>query len=122
LRAPIPRLPDLDAQPDRVMLIGSGRSMERPARKRVVAPMHPTCRRAVAFIGVTAVAALTSCGAHQVATSPAPKTTRPPSQPLAAAAITPTVPPNPGAPTPCSQLPFPGPVAAQDQVHDGWVV
>lgn len=87
------------------MLIGSGRS-----------------RRAVAFIGLTALAALTSCGAHQVATSPAPTTTRPPSPPLAAAAITPTVPPIPGALTPCSQLPFPGPVAEQDQLHDCWVV
>src|SRR5260370_5999043 len=95
--------------------------MKRSSRKRVVVPMHTICRRSVAFIGLTAVAGLTSCGAR-VATSPAPKTTRPPSQPLTAAAITPTVPPNPGALTPCSQLPFPGPVAEEDQLHDCWVV
>src|SRR5207247_10918092 len=106
------------AQPDRDMLIGSDRIMKRSSRERVV---HPMCRRTVAFIGLTAVAALTSCRAH-VATSPAPKTTRPPSQALAAAAITPTVPPNPGTLSPCSQLPFPGPVAEEDQLHDCSVV
>ena len=79
-------------------------------------------RRTVACIGLTAVAALTACGAHVAATSPSPKTTRPPSQPLMAAAVTPTEPPNPGALTPCSQLPFPGPVAEEDQLHDCWVV
>src|SRR5260370_18580179 len=95
--------------------------MKRSSRKRFAQPMCPICRRPVAFIGLTAVAGLPSCGAH-VATAPAPKTARPPSQPLAAAAITPTVPPNPGALTPCSQLPFPGPVAEEDQLHDCWVV
>jgi len=78
-------------------------------------------RRAVTFIGLAAVAALTSCGAH-VATSPAPRTTLPPSEAPAAAAITPTVPANPGTPTPCSQVPFPGPMAEEDQLHDCWVV
>ena len=84
--------------------------------------MEPLCRRTVAFIGLTAVAALTACGAHVAATSPGPRTTRPPSQPLAAAAISPTVPPNPGTLTPCSQVPFPGPVQEEDQLHDCWVV
>jgi hypothetical protein len=90
--------------------------------------VHPMRRTTVSFIGLTAVAALTACGAH-VATlvapgsSPAAQATLPPSRPLqAAAAIMPTVPPNPGTLTPCSQLPFPGPVAMQDQLHDCWVV
>lgn len=79
-------------------------------------------RRTVAFLGLTALAALTACGAHVAATSPGPTTTRPPSRPPAAAAMSPTVPPNPGALTPCSQVPFPGPVAEEDQLHDCWVV
>ena len=82
----------------------------------------PIVRRSRRFIGLAAVAALTACGGRVTATSPTPKTTRPPSQPLMAAAITPTVPPNPGALTPCSQVPFPGPVAEEDQLHDCWVV
>lgn len=82
---------------------------------------RPMRRRAIAFAGLTAVAALTSCGAH-VATSPAPRVTLPPSQARAAGAIAPTVPANPGTLTPCSQLPFPGPVAEEDQLHGCWVV
>jgi hypothetical protein len=87
--------------------------------------------RTLAFIWLAA-AALTACGAH-VATlgasgrSPTPQTTlppsrRPPSRQLSAAEMTQTVPPNPGAVTPCSQVPFPGPVALEDQLHDCWVV
>src|ERR1700716_4336894 len=83
--------------------------------------------RTVAFIGLTAVAALTACGAHVTtavppASTPTANGTLPPSRPLKAAAVTETVPPNPGTITPCSQLPFPGPVAMEDQLHDCWVV
>jgi hypothetical protein len=86
-------------------------------------------RRTVAVLGLAAVAALTACGAH-VSTSPAPKKpTLPPAEALAAAGVTPTatpsapaVAPNPGTLTPCSQVPFPGPMAEEDQLHDCWVV
>jgi hypothetical protein len=83
-------------------------------------------RRTAAFVGLAAVAGLASCGAH-VTTAPAPKITLPPAQAAAGitpttAGVTPTVAANPGALTPCSQLPFPGPVAEEDQLHDCWVV
>jgi hypothetical protein len=83
--------------------------------------------RPVTFIWLTAVAALTACGGHvatvgALGSSATPQATLPPSRPLGAAAIAQPVPPNPGTLTPCSQLPFPGPVALEDQLHDCWVV